>query len=168
MVQKYRHKLCYSNSSMQKILNPKLKWVDRASHLMDEQFRLPGTDFRFGLDPILNFIPIAGNLGGFAVSTVLLLTMAKHGVSRKVLILMTLNVILDSTIGAIPLIGNIFDFAYKANTRNVKLLKEHYDEGKHQGSGKGTIAWIIIILILSFMLIGYVIWITISWLIGLI
>ncbi|MHB1178981.1 MAG: DUF4112 domain-containing protein [Daejeonella sp.] len=153
---------------MQKTLNPKLKWVERASHLMDEQFRFPGTKFRFGLDPILNFIPIAGDLGGFAVSTVLLLTMAKHGVSRKVLILMTLNIIVDSTIGAIPVMGNIFDFAYKANTRNIKLLKEHYDDGKHQGSGKGIIAWIIIILALSFLLIGYVIWITLSWLIGLI
>lgn len=135
---------------------------------MDEQFRLPGTNFRFGLDPILNFIPIAGDLGGFAVSTILLLTMAKHGVSRKVLLLMTLNIILDSTIGAIPLIGNIFDFAYKSNTRNIKLLKEHYDEGKHQGSGKGIIAWIIIIFILSFLLIGYVIWVMLSWLIGFI
>lgn len=135
---------------------------------MDEQFRLPGTNFRFGLDPILNFIPVAGDLGGFAVSTILLLTMAKHGVSRKVLLLMTLNIILDSTIGAIPILGNIFDFAYKSNTRNIKLLKEHYEDGKHQGSGKGIIAWIIIILILSFALIVYILWSLISWLAGLI
>lgn len=135
---------------------------------MDEQFRLPGTNFRFGLDPIINFIPVAGDLGGFAVSTMLLLTMAKHGVSRKVLLLMTLNIILDSTIGAIPILGNIFDFAYKSNSRNIKLLKEHYDEGKHQGSGKGIIAWIIAILILSFALIVYVLWAAISWLAGLI
>lgn len=135
---------------------------------MDEQFRLPGTNFRFGLDPIINFIPVAGDLGGFAVSTMLLLTMVKHGVSRKVLLLMTLNIILDSTIGAIPILGNIFDFAYKSNSRNIKLLKEHYDEGKHQGSGKGIIAWIIAILILSFALIVYVLWATISWLAGLI
>lgn len=142
--------------------------MERVSHLMDEQFRLPGTNFRFGLDPIINFIPVAGDLGGFAVSTMLLLTMAKHGVSRKVLLLMTLNIILDSTIGAIPILGNIFDFAYKSNSRNIKLLKEHYDEGKHQGSGKGIIAWIIAILILSFALIVYVLWAAISWLAGLI
>lgn len=135
---------------------------------MDEQFRLPGTNFRFGLDPIINLIPIAGDLGGFAVSTVLLLTMAKHGVSRKVLLLMTLNIVLDSTIGAIPIIGHIFDFAYKSNSRNIRLLKEHYDEGKHQGSGKGIIAWIIIILVLSFLMIGYIIWLLLSWLIDII
>jgi hypothetical protein len=153
---------------MAKVLNSKIKWVEKVSHLMDDQFRLPGTNFRFGLDPIINFIPVAGDLGGFAVSTVLLLTMAKHGASRKVLLLMTLNVILDSTIGAIPILGHIFDFAYKSNTRNIRLLKEHYEEGKHQGSGKGIIAWIIIVLILSLVLIVYTLWTLISWLASLI
>jgi hypothetical protein len=152
---------------MQKPVNSKLKWVERVSYLMDEQFRLPGTTFRFGLDPIINFIPVAGDLGGFAISTILLITMARHGVSRKVLILMTLNIILDSTVGAIPILGNIFDFAYKSNSRNIKLLQEHYDEGKHQGSGKGIIAWIVIILLLSFIMFAYVIWLIMSWLIDL-
>lgn len=153
---------------MQKITNPRLKWVERVSYLMDEQFRLPGTNFRFGLDPIINLVPIAGDLGGFIVSTVLLLTIANHGVSRKVLIMMTLNVILDSTIGAIPILGNIFDFAYKANSRNIKLLQEHYNEGKHQGSGNGIIAWIMIILVICFLMFGYVLWLILSWLIDLI
>ncbi len=153
---------------MQKPISSKLKWVERVSYLMDEQFRLPGTNFRFGIDPIINFIPIAGDLGGFAVSTVLLLTMAKHGVSRKVLILMTLNIILDSTIGAIPVLGHIFDFAYKSNSRNIKLLKEHYDEGKHQGRGTGIIAWIVIVLLICFLMFAYVLWMILSWLIDLI
>ena len=153
---------------MEKITNTNLKWVERVSRLMDEQFRLPGTNFRFGLDPILNMIPVAGGIGGFAVSAMLLLTMAKYGVSRKVLLIMTLNIILDSTIGAIPIIGNIFDFAYKSNSRNIKLLKEHYQEGKHQGSGKGVIAWIIIILLLALILVVYVLWTVLSWLIDLI
>ncbi len=153
---------------MQKPISSKLKWVERVSYLMDEQFRLPGTKFRFGLDPIINLIPVAGDLGGFAVSTVLLLTMAKHGVSRKVLVMMTLNIILDSTIGAIPVLGHIFDFAYKSNSRNIKLLKEHYDEGKHQGSGTGIIAWIVIVLLVCFLLFAYVLWMILSWLIDLI
>ena len=135
---------------------------------MDEQFRLPGTNFRFGLDPIINLIPVAGDLGGFAVSTVLLLTMAQHGVSRKVLIKMTLNIILDSTIGAIPILGHIFDFAYKSNSRNIKLLKEHYEEGRHQGSGTAIIAWIVIILLICFLLFVYVLWMLMSWLADLI
>jgi hypothetical protein len=153
---------------MQKPVSSKLKWVERVSYLMDEQFRLPGTKFRFGLDPLINLVPVVGDLGGFAVSTVLLLTMAKHGVSRKVLVMMTLNVILDSTIGAIPVLGHIFDFAYKSNTRNIKLLREHYDEGKHQGSGAGIIAWIVIVLLICFILFAYVLWTILGWLIDLI
>jgi hypothetical protein len=151
---------------MQNSPNSKLKWVERVSHLMDEQFRVPGTNFRFGLDPILNFIPLAGDIGGFAVSAVLIFSMARHGVSRKVLILMIMNVILDSTIGAIPVLGNIFDFFYKSNTMNIKLLKEHYNEGKHQGNGNGILAAIALVLILFFLIFIYVAWMVLSWVIN--
>src|SRR5690606_19567156 len=126
----------------------------------------PGTNFRFGLDPILNFIPLAGDIGGFAVSAVLIFSMARHGVSRKVLILMIMNVILDSTIGAIPVLGNIFDFFYKSNTMNIKLLKEHYNEGKHQGNGNGILAAIALVLILFFLIFIYVAWMVLSWVIN--
>jgi hypothetical protein len=150
---------------MQKITNSKLKWVERVSYLMDEKFRLPGTKFRFGLDPLINLIPVVGDLSGFAVSSMLVLAMAKHGVSRKVLIMMCLNIVLDSTIGAIPIIGQVFDFTFKSNTRNIKLLKEHYDEGKHQGSGKDVIFWVIAILMLSFLIFAYLLWMLLSWII---
>jgi hypothetical protein len=72
---------------------------------MDDKFRIPGTNFRFGLDPILNLIPFAGDVSGFLVSAALLYVMAKNGVSRKVLILMAINISVDAAIGAIPLIG---------------------------------------------------------------
>lgn len=153
---------------MQQITNPKLKWVERVSYLMDEKFRLPGTNFRFGLDPLINLIPIVGDLSGFAVSSMLVLTMAKHGVSRKVLIMMFLNIVLDSTIGAIPIIGQVFDFTYKSNSRNIKLLKEHFNEGKHQGSGKDVIFWVIAILVLSFIMVAYLLWMLLSWIIQVI
>lgn len=150
---------------MQKTINSKLKWVERVSYLMDEKFRFPGTNFRFGLDPLINLIPVVGDLSGFAVSSALVLAMTRHGVSRKVLILMCLNIVLDSTIGAIPIIGQIFDFTYKSNTRNIKLLKEHYEEGKHQGSGKGIVLWIIAILLISFLIFAYVLWMIMTWII---
>jgi hypothetical protein len=153
---------------MQQITNSKLKWVERVSYLMDEKFRLPGTNFRFGLDPLINLIPIVGDLSGFAVSSMLVLAMAKNGVSRKVLIMMCLNILLDSTIGAIPIIGQVFDFTYKSNSRNIKLLKEHYNEGKHQGSGKDIIFWVIAILVLSFLIFAYLLWMLLSWIIDMI
>ena len=147
--------------------NSKIKWVEYVSYLMDEKFRLPGTNFRFGLDPLLNLIPIVGDLSGFAVSAVLVVTMAKHGASKKVIILMAINIILDTTIGAIPVIGQIFDFAYKSNTRNIKLLKEHYQEGRHAGSGNGIIAIVLILLLLFLGLMAYAIWSFTGWFLGL-
>lgn len=148
--------------------NTPLKWVERISYLMDEKFRLPGTNFRFGLDPLLNLIPLLGDLSGFAISAALVLTMAKNGASGKVLTLMILNIVLDSTIGAIPVLGQIFDFTYKSNTRNIRLLKEHYVEGKHQGSGGGIVAIILVIVAVSLFILLYLMWKLISWAIGLV
>jgi len=135
--------------------NSPIKWVERVSYLMDESLKIPGTNFRFGLDPILNLIPIVGDISGFAVSGMLVLTMAKKGVSNKVIVLMVLNIVLDFVIGAIPIIGNIFDFTYKANSRNIKLLKEHYSENKHQGSGKNIVAIILVVLVIVLIALVY-------------
>lgn len=133
----------------------KFPLLSRISYLMDEQFRFPGTKFRFGLDPILNLIPIAGDMAGLVVSAGLLLAMAKKGASNKLVVLMSLNILLDATIGAIPIIGQLFDFFFKANSRNIKLMKEHYLEGKHQGSGKNVVVTVVVILIIVFALICY-------------
>jgi hypothetical protein len=125
---------------------------------------IPGTNFRFGLDPILNLIPFAGDVSGFLVSAALLYVMAKNGVSRKVLILMAINISVDAAIGAIPLLGQISDFYIKANTRNIKLLKEHYQEGRHTGSGNGIIAILLIVLLIIISVILYLSYIALHWL----
>lgn len=122
--------------------DPRLKNIRRISKLLDDQFAIG--KFRFGLDPILNFIPILGDISGYLMSIGLILTMVQHGASGKVAGKMVFNASLDALIGAIPVLGWVFDFTYKANTRNVKLLTEHYTEGKHQGSAKGTIITILI------------------------
>jgi hypothetical protein len=142
-------------------------WVDQLAYLLDEKFRFPGTNFRFGLDPILNLIPVAGDVTGFLISAGLLLTLAKRGASQKVVILMTINIVLDFIIGGIPILGQIFDFFFKANKRNIRLLKEHYVEGKHQGSGKGVLAIVGIVLVVIFILFIYLIWNLFEWVISL-
>jgi hypothetical protein len=146
-------------------LTGQLKWVEQVASVMDDKFRLPGTNFRFGLDPILNFIPFAGDVSGFIVAAALLYVFAKNGgVSRKVLILMALNISVDALIGAIPIIGQVTDFYFKANTRNIKLLKEHYREGKHKGDGKGIIALILIVLFIFLAATIYLSYIALRWL----
>jgi hypothetical protein len=68
---------------------------------------------------------------------------------------MAFNILLDTVVGAIPILGNLFDFAYKSNERNVALLRRHYAEGRHQGSGKGLVA----LLLLGFLVVfGLVAW----------
>jgi hypothetical protein len=145
----------------------RLRWVEKLSYLLDEQFRVPGTKFRFGLDPIMNLIPFLGDMSGFFISAALVLTMAKNGASSKIVTLMVINIVLDATIGAIPVVGQIFDFFYKANTRNIQLLKEHYHEGKHQGSGKGVLIMVSILLLVMLCLIVYFILQLVKWLFNL-
>ena len=133
----------------------RLRWVERIARLMDSQFQLPGTRFRFGLDPLLGLLPVVGDLSTRAVSGALLLTMLRHGASGAVVVRMAFNILLDTIIGAIPILGNLFDFAYKSNERNVALLRRHYAEGRHTGSGKGLVA----LLLLGFLVVfGLVAW----------
>src|SRR5688572_4689916 len=117
--------------------------LNRLAKLMDAQFRIPGTDIRFGLDGLIGLIPGGGDLSTFAVSGYMLWIMANNGASGLVLARMTLNILIDALFGSIPLLGDIFDIAFKANMRNVRLMQEHYEEGRHRGS-----AWKVIIPIL--------------------
>ena len=143
---------------------PQFPWISKFSHLMDEQFRFPGTQFRFGIDPILNLVPFVGDMAGLVISGGLLLAIARKGASNKLVVLMSANILLDATIGAIPVIGQIFDFFFKANKRNVKLLQEHYLENKHQGSGKNVIYLIVFIVIIVIALMIYGLWKLAEWL----
>lgn len=133
----------------------RLRWVERIAHLMDSQFRLPGTRFRFGLDPLLGLLPVVGDLSTTAVSVVLLLTMLRHGASGAVVARMALNILIDTIVGGIPILGNVFDFAYKSNERNVALLRRHYAAGRHAGSGRGLVVLLLLGFLVVFALVAW-------------
>lgn len=122
--------------------------IQRIARLLDSQFVIPGTKIRFGLDPILSLFPVLGDFVTFLISGALIYAMHNHGASRKVVIKMLLNSTLDAVIGTIPLVGSVFDVFYRANDRNVRLLREHYLEGKHEGTGNGILVLIVIICVL--------------------
>lgn len=147
---------------------PELKVLEGFTNLMDNRFRIPGTNFRFGLDPIIGLVPVAGEIASFFVSSMLVLTMARHGASGEILVRMIINITLDAILGSIPLLGNVFDFFIKANQRNLNLLKEHYYEGRHQGSGKGILAAVLIGLFAAFVLICYLAWKAGVWIWGMV
>jgi hypothetical protein len=139
------------------VQNKRLKNMDKLAKLMDAQFRLPGTDIRFGLDSLIGLIPGAGDLTTFGVSGYMLWIMAHNGASGFLLARMTLNILIDAIVGSIPLIGDLFDVAFKANMRNMRLMQQHYVEGRHRGS-----AWKVIVpvLIVLFLVIALIIWAT--------
>lgn len=138
-------------------VNTELKWIERLAGLMDSKFRIPGTHFRFGLDPILSLFPAAGNIVSYAVSALLIIEMVRYGASGKVALKMIGNVILDFMISSVPIIGTVFDAVYKANNRNVRLLTDHYGQGKHRGSAGPIILAMVVILILLFVLLLYLV-----------
>ena len=136
-------------------------WIDRISWLMDNQFKIGG--FRFGLDPLLNLIPLGGAIAGFGTSLVLVIAMWRNGASSKLVIRMLLNISLDAILGSIPFLGNLLDFFSKANEKNIKLLRQHYYEGKHTGSGIGIVISILIVFFLLIAVTLYLIWTLFSW-----
>ncbi|MBP3944157.1 DUF4112 domain-containing protein [Sphingobacteriaceae bacterium WQ 2009] len=143
-------------------------WIERISWLLDNKFQLPGTSFRFGLDPLLNLIPFAGKAVSFVTSLVMILIMWRHGVSRKAILLMLINILIDAITGAIPLFGNIFDFFHKANQKNMVLLREYYFEERHQGKGNGILLAMAISLLLLCAAMIYLLWMISSWIWGFI
>ncbi|MES2430847.1 MAG: DUF4112 domain-containing protein [Bacteroidota bacterium] len=147
--------------------NDSLKNIEWLVRLMDSQFKIPGTNIRFGLDALIGLIPGMGDLSTFIVSAIMLSTFAKNGASSYVLARMSVNILIDALIGAIPILGDIFDVAFRANEKNLKLMKEHSTQGKHQGSALKVVIPLILFLA---VIIGCIIWLSykfISWLIEL-
>jgi len=116
--------------------------------LMDSQFKIPGTNVRFGLDALIGLVPGAGDFATFLISGYMVTILANNGASGFVLARMVLNVVIDSLFGAIPVLGDIFDVAFKANQRNMTLMQQHYVEGRHKGG-----AWKVIVPVLFVLLI---------------
>lgn len=132
--------------------------LERLADFLDTRYRIPGTNIRFGADFLIGLVPYAGDVVAFGISSVLVLAMARQGASGMVLAKMIGNVLLDASVGTIPILGDLFDLGYKANRRNLKLLEEHYEEGKHQGSAWWVVALVLLILL---ALIGLSVWVVV-------
>ncbi len=97
------------------------------STVLDDAIRVPGTDFRVGLDPLVGILPVAGDSVMFVVSMYIVLEAANLGVPAPVVARMIANIAIDAVVGSVPLLGTLFDAAWKANRRNVRLVEEHVD-----------------------------------------
>jgi len=97
----------------------------RLAQVWDAALRVPGTPFAIGLDPLLGLVPGVGDALGAGVALWIVLQAARLGASTSTLLHMLGNVAIDALIGAVPVAGDVFDFAWKANLRNVALLERH-------------------------------------------
>jgi len=135
------------------------KWI---AHILDDLIKIPGTDRRIGLDPIIGLIP---GVGDFLTSTgglALLAAGAKKRVPKSVYLRMTSNWVLNSLVGTIPFLGDAFSFWYKSNRRNYELLNDHLknttvSERKKSSSwwGVAILGSAIVIVVTLFILIGW-------------
>lgn len=106
--------------------NPRgLELLRRWARIFDSAFRIPGTSITFGLDPIIGLIPGIGDLSSPIFSLFIIWHAAKLRVPRVVIARMVLNALIDSLVGAIPVLGDLFDFAWKASAWNLALLERH-------------------------------------------
>ncbi len=97
----------------------------RWARIFDSAFRIPGTQITFGLDPILGLIPGLGDVASPVFSLFFVWHGLRLGVPKVVLARMVLNVLIDCGVGAIPIVGDLFDFGWKANAWNLALLERH-------------------------------------------
>ncbi|MBW8895865.1 MAG: DUF4112 domain-containing protein [Acidobacteria bacterium] len=117
------------------------KW----SVLLDSAFRIPGTSLTFGLDPILGLIPGLGDLTSPFFAALLLLHAVRMRIPRIVQLRMLINSAIDLLVGIIPVAGDLFDFGWKANVRNLALLERH----AHPGSEPTTGDWVFVLSIVG-------------------
>lgn len=109
--------------------------LERLAWLMDRAFQIPGTRVRVGLDALLGLLPVGGDvLTGLVQAGLVLVALRHYKVPRVVAARMAANVLLDIAVGAIPLLGDLFDIGFKANTRNIRLLDAYrHPEGAAVG-----------------------------------
>lgn len=110
---------------MQDAKDNRLEHLRRYSFWLDEGIRLPGTQLRIGLDPIFGLVPGVGDAAGAILAAAILVEAVRRGVTRFTLVRMAANIALDAVLGSVPLIGDVFDAAWKANLRNLALLERH-------------------------------------------
>lgn len=132
---------------------PELQRLRRLAYLLDSSIGIPGTRWRFGLDALLGLLPGVGDGAGALVSAYVLLQAARLGAPRSTLLRMAGNVAVEALVGTIPLLGDLFDAAWKANQRNVRLLEAHLADAR--ATERASRGWLLAIgLALVLLLVG--------------
>ena len=103
------------------------KRIEAMEHLLERSLVVPGTKYPIGLDTIIGFIPVAGDIITAALAGYIVWEAKNLGLPRWKLWRMIGNIAIDSTVGSVPLIGDAFDVIYRSNTKNLRIVKKHLD-----------------------------------------
>lgn len=125
------------------------KSLDELSRYLDGLFRVPGTGWRFGLDALIGLIPNVGDTLTVLPSFYILLAGVRYGVPKITLLRMAVNIGVDYVVGMVPFIGDAFDFVWKANNRNMDLIRQ-----RATGRGQGTTSDYVFLVVLLGVLLG--------------
>ena len=127
----------------------RLAVLRRVSGMLDSAMLVPGTNIRFGLDPILGLIPGLGDLVSPLFTIGILWQARDLSIPKVVQLRMIFNVAIDTLIGVVPVVGDLFDVAWKANDMNMTLLERHAYEEHHASRGDWVfVSMMIVILVL--------------------
>lgn len=126
--------------------------LENLAHYLDGLFRIPGTGWRFGLDAIIGLVPNVGDTLTSFASFYILIAGVRYGVPKITLLRMAFNIGLDYLVGTVPFVGDAFDFFWKANKKNVDLIRT-----RAAGPGKGTRSDYVFVFGLIFLLIALLI-----------
>lgn len=141
----------------------------RFAYYMDEAFTIPGTPIKVGLDAILGLIPGVGDLIGGVLSTWVVVGALRHRVPARIIARMVLNIAIDLFFGAVPVAGDVFDFLYEENVKNMRLLEKHRDRTRPPRSTAAiavvAIGILLFVIGLAVLLVGAMI-AFVFWLIG--
>ena len=105
-----------------------LRRLERFARLTDSRFRIPMTDIRFGIGPLIGLIPVAGDFAGLVLSAYIILESRRVNAPGSLQLRMLANGLIDVAGGALPVLGDVFDVWYRANDRNVELLRDHLEQ----------------------------------------
>ena len=140
----------------------RIEGLRRISQLLDSAFEIPGTGYRIGLDPVIGLVPWVGDLVSPLFTIALLWQAREMALPRVVQLRMVINVAIDALVGAIPVAGDLFDFAWKANDMNMALLERHAHTARRAAIGDwlfvaGIIVALLIIAAAPFVLLVWLV-----------
>jgi len=141
--------------------------LERLAWLLDSSIPIPGTRLSIGVEALVGLLPFIGDLVGVLLSSYIVAEAARLGASRSVLARMALNIAVEGLVGLIPFAGDVFDAAWKANQRNVRLLNRWLDRpGRAERSSRLLVLMTIAALVAFALLTVFLTYLLLRWLVA--